>query len=488
MQEEVQVTQIDDVLRIEYRVAFQDFETGRTEFTDAVAWYDQTELRTSSLTIDPSNNRGFAHGGIQLVDPLGTITGQTLEFDWVGKTGLATDVLIENESIRLEANLLEVLPESWRLFDVQGSLDPSDRPLYSFRAEELEVFPGQRAVLRRATLYVLGVSLGPISEWSFSLDPSDTGSNLPSISRRPGTGVGISWNANWRPSENSLLATGVAFLPRRYPSLNAVYHFWPSNESSGFWRPRSSLEERVADGFFNNVGVTSPDREFSRLAAGNRTFSIGTHWNERTVARVDEAEAVSMPVELSFEQTGQAGTDAAYLASLRAHSIREQARDPFINRLQLSGALVARPQRFGSDVWTTGRIDVFGTVSERGSFGFGRGEVGLLFSPTERASFGVAYVRGEEWGSPDFLFDRLASRNAIHARLDLDFGPYTFGILYKYDFDRNSWYDREYKLAISLGGLQPYVVIREFPSQLTIGLQFRADELFERLTRRQMRR
>lgn len=488
--QEVQQVQIDNELRIEYRVAFQDFETGLAEFTEVRAWYGPTELRAARLVLDKDNHRGWASGGIELIDPLGNIVGESLEFDWIAKTGSARDVTLTGDSIRLRAEELEVLPDHWILRGVSGTLDATSRPIYSFDADALEIYPGRRAIFRRVTFRFLGMSFGPFPEFSFSLDPSSSGLNLPSISNRPGSGIGVSWNAAWKPSSNSILSTGVSFFPNRYPGYSASYIFTPTRggAESAVWVPEPTLGERVSDGYFNHVGIASPQREFDRIATRRETFAIGTIWNQRTIARTVDTEDVTIPLELIAEQSGTISEDIGYRTSIRAHAIRDGVRNPYTERLMMNTGIVTRPFSVGDGLALTSRFDFFGTASSRSSFGFGRAEAGVHFAPSRGVGFGVAYVRGVEWGTPDFEFDRLFSRNAVHTRLDLEFGPYSIRVLYKFDFDLNSWYDREYELAFKAGGLQPYVVIREFPSQLTIGLRFSANGVFDRLTEREIRR
>lgn len=488
--QEVQQVQFDNELRIEYRTAFQDFETGLAEFTEVVAWYGETELRAARLVLDKENQRGWATGGIELIDPLGELKGESMEFDWIAKTGSASDVTLSGESIRLQADRLQVFPDHWVLTGVSGTLDATSRPIYSFSAEALEILPGRRAIFRRVTFRFLGMSFGPFPEFSFSLDPSAAGFNLPSISNRAGAGIGVSWNASWKPSPNSILSTGVAFFPNRYPGFGASYVVSPSRRGTegSVWVPEPTLGERVSDGYFNHVGVASPVREFENIARRRESFAIGTIWHQRTIARTVDSEDVTIPIELIAEQSGTITPDIAYRASVRGHAIREGVRGPYTERVLLGAEVVNRPYNLGESLALTSRFDVFGTASRSTTFGFGRAEAGLHFAPSSQFGFGVAYVRGEEWGTPDFEFDRLFSHNAIHTRLDFDFGPITIRMLYKFDFDRNSWYDQEYELSFKAGGLQPYVVIREFPSQLTIGLRFSSSGVFDRLTQREVRR
>ncbi|MCX7799392.1 MAG: hypothetical protein N2109_03515, partial [Fimbriimonadales bacterium] len=53
-----------------------------------------------------------------------------------------------------------------------------------------------------------------------------------------------------------------------------------------------------------------------------------------------------------------------------------------------------------------------------------------------------------------------------------------------YDLERRSWYDYGFRLQQAAGCVEPYVIWRKFPEDLTFGVNLRLDELTDWVRRR----
>jgi hypothetical protein len=357
-----------------------------------------------------------------------------------------------------------------------------------FTASSVTISPGRSGVARRVYMRVWGTKLGPVPRLSFMLRKRVKGLGLPSITNRKGKGLGIAWDAGMAMGDH---AVGTAFwetFPHREPGFGLQYGYSPLDpETASYITPQTELDERYADGWFDNVSVRTPDEEQDYMKTERKTFAAGTFWNQGTTGRPVDSETVSKRFDLVYERGGpMAGLGA--LGTVRAQSVRPDNQSPFVNRVLAEGTLLAPPLRISPRLDGHLRFDLFGSASENGTFGWGRLEAGLVYRPSSSFTFGVGYGVGSGSGSPDFAFDGLVATRVVSARADWQSGPYTVRYLAKYDVGRKLWYDKEYELAIVAKQFEPYLVYRQYPSETRIGIRFRIDNLRDRLTRRKQNR
>lgn len=479
------VRQIDDVLRVKFLTSEFDAETGETAFIGGVeATYGPTVVRCERLTIDSKNSQGRATGQVLLTDPEGRLEARDLEFNWLERTGSASNVLVQVGTVRIEAEAIQVEPETWTLGRATGYLARASRPPVTFEAGSVTLKPGRSGVARRVFVHVYGTKLGPVSAVPFSLRKRVKGIGLPSIANRKGVGVGISWDGQIPLGDQASAAAFWNSFPKRPNGFGLELAYSPLDpDSETLISPGTDLGERAGDGWFNNVAVRSPGQESSDIKAQRLSYSIASIWNQGTVARGSFAETVSKALEITAEAGGSRDGWGGK-GSVRLQSIRESADEPFVSRSVAQLTVKPPDWTVGRDFRAVARGDAFGTFSDRNSFGWVRFEAGLIYQPTEPFTFGAAWVTGGSAGTPDFSFDRLYSKSAVHLRADWTSGPYTARYLAKYDLTRKLWYDREYELAIIANVFEPYILFREFPADTRFGVRFRLDGLVDKLKER----
>ncbi len=484
-----QTAQVPGGLTVTFEESETDQETGRVVFRGRVeAVYDQTRVQCDELTVDSFDRRGEAKGGVRVVDPEGEISAQSLTFDWGAKTGVAFGAVLQAPNVWIAAERLDVAPGLWTVTRGRGSLSRTGDTPVTFEADSAEIVPGQRALLRNVYFKVFGTRLGPIPRIPFSLDRRVAGLKAPEIANRKGVGLGVSWRSGFRVGSGGVTDFAVESFPKRLPGLALQYAYSPLDpDSPTAIAPRGDLDERFADGWFDNVSVASPASEEADIGARRSSFGVATGWNRGTTARPEDSTEVSKALELSMEQGGRRG-GMAWRGAVRLQSQRDGANQGFLGRTVAELTVLPRPVPVGRGLYLRARGDLFGTASGSGLYGWARGQVGVFAEPVEGVTLGAAYQMGTGRGRPDFRFDPLVGGDAVHLRVDYVRGPFTARYLRKYDLGRNTWYDQEYELAVVAGAFQPFLVFREFPSETRIGVRFRIDSFRDRVSSRQQRR
>lgn len=486
---QTQTARLAGGLTVTFESSETDLESGETTFMgDVTALYGETLLRTRNLVVNERTKKGRASSGVKLTDPEGHVTADVVEFDWDKKSGHAERVVIQADNAHVESRSLDIVEGVWNLTDATGTLTRTGDAPVKFEAKSVTIQPGKGGVARKVYVRVFGKRIGPIASLSFNLNKRVKGLGLPSITNRKGKGVGVSWDSAFAIGDHGALSGFWESFPKREPSFGVQYSFSPlSPDASSLISPQSDLDERMVDGWFDNISTRNPDEETESLRAERRSMSVGSLWNLGTTARPTDGENISKRFEMVFEQGG-AHKEFGYLTDVRIQSLRGRASSPFVERLVAEGTLSPKRLQVADRVWTHTRADVFATASKNGTFAWGRAEVGLIYRPNKSMALGLAYGVGSGTGRPDFEFDGLIRPRSVLARADFQFGPYTAHYLAKYDTANHVWYDREYELALVMRQFEPFVSYRQFPSETRIGVRFRLDNLRDRLTRKKQNR
>lgn len=489
---------IDDVLRVTFDDSEYDFATGETVFSGTVtATYGPTRITSRKLRINNTTKTGLAQEGVEIYDPEASLRASSVEFNWADKTGVARDVRLQAENVFVTAKEAQVFPLRWELKDATGSLARDEGAPVRFEAESVTINPGRGGVARRVFLRVFGTRIGPIPRISFTLRKRVKGLGIPSVTNRKGKGLGIAWDSSFALGDHAALSAFWESFPRREPGFGLQYSLSPlSPDATTLIAPQSDLDERYQDGWFDNISTRTVDEEHDGLRSPRNSVGVGTFWNQGTTGRPVDVESVSKAFELVAEVGGvwpkpqQADEPVNFaktygtLLSARFQRMRADNNQPFINRLMAEGTLLSPKLEIGPKFFGQARLDTFGSLSQNGTFGWGRVEAGLVYQPSQPFTFGLGVGLGSAVGTPDFLFDGLVANRALLARADYQAGPWTFRYLAKYDLSRHLWYDREYEIALVARQFEPYLVYRQFPSETRIGVRFRIDNLRDRLTRR----
>lgn len=490
-----------DGLEITYDSYAYDFEAGKQIFTGRVtAKYGPSLLQANELVIDEASRKGQADGEVILTDPEGLVRAETLAFWWRRSTdpqpgpedllGEGRNVTIKAGNVYIAAKDLRIYGDRWVLITAEGSLTQRKTPEWKLTASEVTLYPGSHGVAKKVSFEAMGAKLGPLPFYRFNLNPRfDTRPTLPSYSLNEEGRIGLSWSLLRPVKDSGAISASWSAFPRALPNYGASYTF--SALSLDQTRSRvsvsSELGERFSGGYMNKAAIVSPSKEEEDIRLKRKTWQISTDWNQGVSGRIGGGAVISKPIDLGYEMGGPAGS-VGWLSTTRLQVIRSNVEEPFRTRMVAFGGLSLPSAALGRSVQWRTRLDGYATVSDKTAFGFLRGETGFVWTPDRRLRVGAAYVLGGEAGMPDYLWERLYSRHAVHWRVDAIWGPVSLSYLWKYDFDKGDVYDREYVVSYVVGAFEPFIEYRKFPSNYQMGVRFRMDNLAERLTSRSIKR
>ncbi len=451
----------------------------RALITFGTATYGPTTVSAQQILLDLESGEGEATGAVVLSDPEGTVTAEKLSFSWIDHTGRAERVRFElGLHIAVAASSIDVQPHRWKLKDVSATNFAGDPPLYVLESPSVTIVPGRSALVKKPRFKLFGNTVLS-SPWDarFTLDPREQGIPLPTISVREDGDFGF----RWKGSRMIGAQDALSFRAKVYENRAPYYGIQLSRSTVGRAMtpivPQSEFDTPFSYGYFDFVGVDSPEAEATSLGALRNTYSIGTEWNRRASARRGD-QLFDKPVELVWE-VGDTRFGVPMRGSLRAQRVVGETHD--VNRLLTSGALLAPSYEPLPGVRTHLRGDWFGTARDGGRYGWANLQAGATYQPWKELRLGGAYLLTEEFGTPDFLEDRPFTNRAWHVRGDLTLPSTSLSVLFKYDADRRRWFDTEYRIAQVIGSIVASVTVRGFPDSLQLGLELRLDELLRRL-------
>jgi lipopolysaccharide export system protein LptA len=484
-----QIKQIDEKLTVEYHQSSFDVEKNELTCRGQVkAVYGLTTLYADELVLTNSNlkTEGRATGHVRVEDPDGNLAATSLIFDWTKQTGTAQNVHIKSDRATVEAKSLIITPKEWILKDVSATTCGYQRPIFMVSAPLVSIKTGKRAVAHDIALQIYGHKVATLPSFTTSLDKRVSGFTLPIVNFEENGRGSISWSNSFLLDDQTSIGGHLGATSGSYlkSSLDVTHSFIAPDRSHAPLTPRSDFAERFSFGFFDSIETHSIESEYQYLRSTRNAISANTTWNIGTPGRLG-SDRFNKPWELAFERGGEVG-DLGLMGQVRVQNIQIVNR-PAQTRLATISTMSLPAYRIVDGVYTHLRLDGACYLNKGSSFGWGQAQAGLLYRPFEDVGLGVAYVTGGETGNPAFESDRLSKKSAIHVRTQWGRGPSKFGFLAKYDFAEKRWYDDEFSFSQVVGCFEPYVTWRRYPSQFTIGFSFRADQLFEKLTRRDFR-
>jgi hypothetical protein len=361
----------------------------------------------------------------------------------------------------------------------------SGRLVLEGEAHVLTLYPGRHGRASRPAFWLNGTRLFRLPDQSFSLDRRVTGLRWPEISTISGSKLGVKWSGSFLLTDHLGMSTYTQVAPGRLPGygLAVAYSATPTDATRGPIMPRSDFDEWYRDSYLENVTVPDPVSEAERLGEPRRIIGIGSSWALRVTERQAEVANASKPIEIVGEIGGSIGSGGGLLTG-RGQRLKPGPTQAVVNRAVVQGSAAfplfeQDPRlRFGL------RLDSNFYASRDGTFGWVRGQLGLVAMPAPWVRLGLGYVYGTEFGTPQFDFDRLFTDRALNFRADFLLRSFDLSLLVRYDLRSRRIFDREVRIMVPIGLFEPYVVYREFPRGFYAGIQFRLDSVVGRLQQR----
>lgn len=479
-------------LRVEWRVQRYEADASKASFTGGVkAVYDLTTVTSDDLDLDYANKTGRARGHVRVQDPEGTLDADELEFNWVDRTGVAHNVSMVADGVRVKVSQVRIEKNRWVFDRLWATPSKRQTPDVAFSSRRVALQPGRSGTTSGSTLSLWGLRLPEIPSMTFSLDRRVDGFRIPAISYRQGSGVGVAWRSGFLLGEQASLGGSVGVFPNVLPStaISLAWSAIPAGRSIARIDPGNDLSERFVESAIENIVARQPSAEDDHFRQRRATVAIVSAWNQPTYGRRKDFDGVSKRWELATEVGGPVGKGFGGLGQVRLQSLRLDQNDPFRTRVLGSATLHSGARRISEHL--TGRVRLDGLAVSGGgsdSYSWLRAGASAEWHPIRefRATAGVGIAK--EWGTPAFEIDPLYANRSFNLRGDLMLGSIKASSLVKYDMQRRRWYDTEWSFSIVADSLEPYLTTRQFPKTYQIGVRFRFDALRDRLTSRVQKR
>lgn len=491
-----QVTQVDQVLRVTWHTQRFFPDKQHILFLGGVfAEYEPTTIRCDELELWNDQSRGEARGQVVVTDPEGTLRCQNLQFNWKDNTAHAANVQVEMGRLRFDAGMFEMKNGEWLFSDLKFTTSKLRRPDLALAGESVRVVPGKSVLIRKPVFTILGKRIAIPTSLPVSLDRRVEGLRMPTLAFRKGHGVGVSWLSGFilsehlSPPRTSTLSVDLGIFPAALPgySLTWVQSTQKPTADTGLIKPVNELEERFRNSPMESIQARSFSSEFKQFRTPRTTYAAGLAINQNTTQRKGEDKAVSKLLEVTGEwvRTFPYGN---FFAQVRLHDIRVGSAGTFRPRLYKSATLLTKPVLLGPLEFRA-RADSLGTIGAKSDgFGWLRGAASLSSQVAPGIRLSTQFDQGTEWGTPAFEMDRLYRRHGWSNRVDLQRGPMTAGLMFKYDFDHRKWVDTEWSVAWISGSYEPFIASRLSPRGLVFGIRVRYDDLANRLAARSVER
>lgn len=463
--------------RLVVRSAEQSYKrsTGELVFVGNVeADYGVTRVYANRLTliVDNSNIRkAKAEGRVRVVDPEAEFSGSNFEFDWVTGIGKGDSISLALGEITVQADTIHVNPKEWTLSKVR--LVPCHHaPQLEFSAESLTVVPDKTAIASKFGLSIQGTRLISLPSYRQNLGPQQRASNLPRLSFRGNDGIGLSWDYGFELASKLTVDASIDAFSKRQASGDLVVtkSFVKDTAKAASPRPRSDFAEPFTFGFFEDVGVSSWERERAYVAGQRQSISLASTWNQGREGL--RGERISKPIELIFDQSGNLASGWAGWAQVRLQRLDPGSLESE-HRSVVQGALLPPQIAITSDLALTSRADFRYQKGDVSDSGWVRGQIGLIANIHPKIQLGVAYSERSQIGTINLPFDRPIVDARWHARADLDLGSTQFSYLAKYSGGPLGWFDHEYKISQVFGCYEPFAIWKEKPRSFSFGIVFR---------------
>ncbi len=490
MAQKTTIEQMGDSLVVEWRSKKIDVVRRVVVFSGGVkATYGLTVLYAQELELDLEAHVGRAKGTVNVVDPEGTLEGGQVQFNWQDHTGQADDVHAHAGGARFDAATVRINPGKWILEDVYATPCHEVKPLFAIRSKRITVYPGKNGKLDNTGIDILGRHIGTFPGTSFSLDNRASGFKLPGISYRRRDGFGVSWSQSVLIRDEAVASSTFSSFPKKEPAYGAhfIYTGSPGESSNTPLLPVSELDERFSQSYMDNISVATWAQEDDTLRNPRHSIGVGLDWNQSTVDRRVDSTGISKRYELFAERGGNVGPIGG-LVQARFQNIRPGSGEAFVTRTVISAEANSGLHSLGKNLFNHFRFEGAGYLGGGSEYEWVRAQAAITARPWPGLQLSSSLVLGGSHGRPLFGFDPLYSQSGYHVRADLFMGSLTTSFLGRYDFGRRGWYDHEVSIALNAGCVEPYVVWRQFPSDLRFGLRLNIGTLGSKLHQRRFER
>jgi len=470
-----------DGISVDYQKGDVDWKNSVWKFSNGViVRYDLSIIHADDVVIDKLNEHAIATGHVHVDDPAGTIDSERIELWWNKKDAhsLVTKARLHIGNAQIQASSVIIKSKEWTIFDGRATTSRANPFWYEVRARKLVLHPGKNGKMYKPSLYLLGQRLVTFPDRTFNLDPRSEGIGIPSMTIKPGQGIGPSWAGGLFVDHSTDLAFSFGTFPRSLPTygLSVTRSLLPDEQVHSLLTPGSDLGERFRESYLDSIHTETPTQEDHSMRYENKSVALDTGWNSQAVGR-GNGEAYTKPLEAVYQLSGASG--AFGLATTARFQEIKQVGNEYQTRAILSQSIGFPGVHLTRDLRTLMRVDGTAYVGNN-QYGWVHTSFGVAYEPIKQFRAGVGVYTSTDFGHPDYVIDPLVSKQGAVFRGDLDFGPTKFSIMTKWD-PTLQWFDHEFTASQIVGCFDVYIMHREFPNEYAFGLRLNFQDLADLL-------
>jgi len=450
-----------------------------------VATYGPTTVTADRMFLqdDPDNPSAEAIGHVVLTDPEGTIHAASLQYNWRAQTGHAQALSLQVSRLALTADSADITPGLWTLRNVGATGCKLKTPLYYIHVRELQVRPGVGMRAQRIRFSILGQSLGTFPVESYSFTGPKNSLNLPYPTTRSGS-LGVNWTNEFEFGPSTALYTKYAVFEKSLPFYNGtlMQSMLKGVDPESL---RTEIGDRFTFGYFDSAQVRTPKDERNYFSARRFDLGVATTFGADAQDTTESTAKINKPAEVLGQASGNLEGFGVF-GLFRAQEVQVGSTET-IRRLILEQNLLTPALSFGKTLSAYARADA-AEFTGGNQYSWVRGQVGVVYHPAQVLRFGASYTAAKAFGTPAFAYDEPLRFREVGLRADLDFDTTQIRFLAKYDPSTRTIFDREFYISRVMGCIEPFVVYRERPHKLFLGIMLPINRVFDQLSKDELAR
>lgn len=469
----------------------------------------QVKISADSLDYDGQKGIYTASGSPDQTHPVvmttdeGVLTGSTLEYDVIHRTGDLKHASVESSFFRVRGDEIEARADgSYVVTNGMfttcriGTLDAKHGvPDYRIAAAKMTIFPNHYVSARRVNFYLGRLKLPPFPSIKRDLSAGSTVTNLilPGYDRH--NGLTLHLTDTPISARHTTLDYNLLFNLRALPTGYFLYQndvtrttpsaLPPKGVLPTLGDPLQSLLQQINPPTYRDYTEgrafeVYPDRVTFYGILSNQQFIYNRIYNNLTLSRLPEVgiHIANILGHVNPSDTRDTGLESDRFRIPNAPVLLEAYASAGTWHESPSGVtsgLVSTRINFSTQPLVLGRRISARFAASNWLNSYTRGSFYELFAPeaemdyipTHTSILNVGYRYLTDSGSTPFLVDRRDIRHEMRIQYQVG-GPYTFGFLAKFDMERFREYDAEILVLRNLDCLQYGLSYRVRSQQFSI--------------------
>jgi hypothetical protein len=452
---------------------------------------NKPEISVTGNNVDYDSRLGIVQvkNGISIRRGTDILTGESGEYNVHTGAGHIVSAKVLSENFTMHGSSIEAMENgSYVMHDGEFTTCIRGRPDYHIHARKVVVSPDRYVTIDGAQLYVGKTALPTLPTFKRSLNHSAPVSTpVPAYSVSEGPVIRIHESPISRPLE--ALDYDIRLNLRTYPGGVLAYQRDLGSAVPNLAPPRGILQsiddplrgilDRISPPVYARYDYSAapsvqPKRIFaySMLINDEYIFNrfrndiqldalpiVGVHFSNlldsrhAEAKRVEQSEAADPALTLSALKVPR-DVPPTLDIDLSAGYFQEFPTNVDQARLSLKVDLASRPMSINKHLsWRIGATNWLNTYSGGSTYDLLSPDIEADYVPTSTSLIGIGYRYLSDSGSTPFVFDRRDLRQELRLRYRVG-GPWSFGMIGRYDLERVKAYDAELSIVRNLDCMQ----------------------------------